>query len=173
MSGDESAGRAKARVTFFRREDRVRIHHGHLPHWRQEGVTYFVTSRLGDSMPQEKLLQWKSERDAWLRGNGVRSALELDRLPERQRHEFHATFTRKWHDWLDAGYGECLLRQPSLREILIGESRGTGVDERRKVARALARNDVRRAKARATFPAAARSSRLRLCASSQRLRAIR
>ena len=26
-----------------------------LPHWRQEGATYFVTFRLGDSLPREKL----------------------------------------------------------------------------------------------------------------------
>jgi hypothetical protein len=29
----------------------------HLPHWRQEGATYFVTFRLGDSLPQSKFVR--------------------------------------------------------------------------------------------------------------------
>jgi hypothetical protein len=35
----------------------------HLPHWRQTGVTYFVTTRLADSVPQSTLKQWTKERD--------------------------------------------------------------------------------------------------------------
>ncbi|HSG71752.1 MAG TPA: hypothetical protein VLA12_15120, partial [Planctomycetaceae bacterium] len=30
----------------------VRIYRRHLPHWRQEGATYFLTFRLADSIPQ-------------------------------------------------------------------------------------------------------------------------
>lgn len=42
---------------------------GNLPHWRQDGTTYFVTFRTADSLPQEKLRQWVVEREEWLREN--------------------------------------------------------------------------------------------------------
>ena len=33
----------------------LKIYQQHLPHWRQDGATYFVTFRLHDSLPQAKL----------------------------------------------------------------------------------------------------------------------
>jgi len=42
---------------------------GNLPHWRQDGVRYFVTFRLADSIPQDKLRQWQHEKDLWLKRN--------------------------------------------------------------------------------------------------------
>jgi REP element-mobilizing transposase RayT len=110
---------AKAEATFFRPQDALFIHHGHLPHWRQDRVTYFVTTRLADSMPQEKLREWQSRRDAWLAAYGIQKPSELKNLPEDQQHEFHATFTLEWHQRLDAGFGECWLRRADVREILI------------------------------------------------------
>ena len=97
----------------------LRIHEGHLPHWRQDGVTYFVTSRLADSMPREKLDQWRDERDTWLRAHGLRTVEQLDRLPAKARNDFHRHFTAEWHRWLDAGWGACVLRVREIREIVI------------------------------------------------------
>ncbi len=71
----------------------VRIHEMHLPQWRQDGVTYFVTSRLADSMPREKLEQWRDERDTWLRARGLRTAEELDKLSAKDHNDFHRHFT--------------------------------------------------------------------------------
>jgi REP element-mobilizing transposase RayT len=110
---------AKAEATFFRPHDELHIHHGNLPHWRQTNVTYFVTTRLADSMPQEKLREWQTKRDAWLAAHGLQKPSAIQQLPEDQQHEFHATFTKEWHQWLDAGFGECLLRRPEVRDILI------------------------------------------------------
>ncbi len=42
---------------------------GNLPHWRQDGTTYFVTFRLADSLPKTKLRQWTLERNEWLERN--------------------------------------------------------------------------------------------------------
>ena len=39
---------------------------GNLPHWRQEGVAYFVTFRSADALPQKKLRAWEAERADWL-----------------------------------------------------------------------------------------------------------
>ena len=110
---------AKAEATFFRPHDELHIHHGNLPHWRQTNVTYFVTTRLADSMPQEKLREWQTKRDAWLAAHGLQKPSDIHQLPEDQQHEFHATFTKDWHQWLDSGYGECLLPRPEVRDILI------------------------------------------------------
>lgn len=104
---------------FFRPNDFRLIHHGNLPHWRQSDVVYFVTTRLADSMPGEKLLEWRARREAWCAKHGIRDAGSLDSLTDEERHEFHNTFTRQWHEWLDAGAGECLLRRPEVREVLV------------------------------------------------------
>jgi hypothetical protein len=40
----------------------VTAYHRHLPHWRQQGATYFVTFRLGDALPQSKLRLLKRMR---------------------------------------------------------------------------------------------------------------
>src|SRR5437867_563837 len=84
----------------------------HLPHWRQSGVTYFLTTRLADSLPQAKLREWQHERDCWLQARGCRKPADLERLPEKERREFHRYFTAKFHAWLDAGEGACWLRNP-------------------------------------------------------------
>jgi hypothetical protein len=110
---------AKAEATFFRPHDELHIHRGNLPHWRQTNVTYFVTTRLADSMPQEKLREWQTKRDAWLAAHGLQKPSDIHQLPEDQQHEFHATFTKDWHQRLDSGYGECLLPRPEVRDILI------------------------------------------------------
>ena len=38
----------------------------HLPHWQQDRATYFLTFRLGDSIPADLLKQWQLERDHWI-----------------------------------------------------------------------------------------------------------
>jgi REP element-mobilizing transposase RayT len=91
-----------------------------LPHWQQEGRTYFITFRLGDSLPREKLNQWHDERKTWLRAHGLRSIEQFEKAPEKTRHEFHQRFTAQWHAWLDAGSGACVLRAPAVREIVVG-----------------------------------------------------
>jgi hypothetical protein len=53
-------------MTFFDPEARLDIHRGKLPHWRQEGVIYFVTFRLADSLPQAKLDWLRREKELWL-----------------------------------------------------------------------------------------------------------
>jgi Rad3-related DNA helicase/REP element-mobilizing transposase RayT len=97
--------------TPFDPDSPVGIYHRRLPHWRQEGATYFVTFRLADSVPQEKLRQWIAEQEEWLKQNPE------PHTPE-QRAEFHEKFTERFHRWLDAGMGECLLRRPEISAIV-------------------------------------------------------
>jgi uroporphyrinogen III methyltransferase/synthase len=38
-----------------------------LPHWGQSGVTYFITFRLADSIPQSTINKIKEERELWIK----------------------------------------------------------------------------------------------------------
>ncbi|MBC8206999.1 MAG: primosomal protein N' [Kiritimatiellales bacterium] len=97
---------------------------GNLPHWRQDGTTYFITFRLADSLPKGKLDRWKRGRDLWLEENPRPTDEEnvdappSSRLTEWQK-EYRSRFTEKFEQWLDAGEGSCLLKQPELREALV------------------------------------------------------
>ena len=95
----------------FDAEAPASIHHRNLPHWQQPGCTYFVTFRLGDSLPQQKLQQWEAEREAWLRQHPPPHSEEL-------RREFHERFPTRLEQWLDAGYGACWLRQPAVEVLM-------------------------------------------------------
>src|SRR5438045_2452862 len=43
------------------------VYYRHLPHGWQDGATYFVTFRLADSLPQEKLIELAAIKQAWQR----------------------------------------------------------------------------------------------------------
>ena len=83
----------------------------HLPHWRQDGCTYFVTFRLADSIPQDKLVQWQMELREWLRQHPEPRTME-------QELEYAELFADRFHRWLDDCLGECWLRQPKISAIV-------------------------------------------------------
>lgn len=76
-----------------------------LPHWRQEGATYFVTFRLADSLPVARLHELAGLRNEWERRHPPPRTGQVGE--EWQRIEWVKT-----EQWLDAGEGECLLRAP-------------------------------------------------------------
>ncbi len=86
------------------REDKpVRVYLRHLPHWRQDGATYFVTFRLHDSLPQEKLYELAAWRSAWQRRHpGPQNDGTLQQLSREVMQRVEA--------WLDQGMGSCVLR---------------------------------------------------------------
>lgn len=82
-----------------------------LPHWQQEGACYFITFRLGDSLPQTLLDQWKHALDIWLSSHPRPWSDEIE-------SEYNERFTERREQWLDAGYGACHLRRPEIRELV-------------------------------------------------------
>ncbi len=113
----------------FNPNEKVQRHRGKLPHWQQRGTTYFITSRLADSLPARVLSQWRKLRDAWLDAHGITSAQQLDQLTEELRHAYHSEFTARFHELLDAGHGECPLADPTHAATLISKlAEGHGVD---------------------------------------------
>jgi len=101
----------------------LRITVGHLPHWFQPSVTYFITFRADDSIPADVGKLWRCRRDDWLRRQGIDPwtqdwPLKLESLPTALQREFHNTFSREFMEYLDRGYGACALKQPDLAAIV-------------------------------------------------------
>ncbi|MGO8751321.1 MAG: transposase [Thermoguttaceae bacterium] len=84
---------------------------GNLPHWRQDVCIYFVTFRLADSIPAERLHRWLAERDDWLARNPPPHS-------PAQRREYHDRFTERLERWLDRGYGSCVLREARVKSVV-------------------------------------------------------
>jgi REP element-mobilizing transposase RayT len=95
---------------FFDPEADFEIYRRRLPHWRQAGVTYFVTFRLRDSLPRQ-LAALNEEKKRWL-------AMNLPPHNENQIKEYHRNFSESIQAWLDAGYGACVLAQPEIRRLV-------------------------------------------------------
>lgn len=89
----------------------VRFTRNRLPHRQQDGITYFITFRLADSLPQSLLGRWKLERAKWLK-------VHPEPWSEKVEAEYHRRFTTRVEDWLDEGHGGCQLHDPAIRECL-------------------------------------------------------
>jgi len=82
-----------------------------LPHWHQDSKLFFVTWRLADSLPAEKVQQWKDERDEWIATHPEPWSTEIEQ-------EYHDHFSKTIDQWLDAGSGECILKDPAIAKIV-------------------------------------------------------
>ncbi len=108
----------------FNRYKAVRVYRRNLPHWRQEGVTYFITIRLADSIPTLIRKKWEEEKRIWLEVHGItfdkagRWRPEFEKLPAKEQARFHRHFNRQVEACLDRGVGHCWLRKSSCIEIV-------------------------------------------------------
>jgi putative transposase len=89
----------------------VIVYYRNLPHWRQEGATYFVTFRLDDALPQEKLQLLHALRIQW-------EATHPSPRSEQDWKDYAREVTQHAERWMDAGYGECVFREPGAAGIL-------------------------------------------------------
>ena len=71
----------------------------------------FVTFRLGDALPVERVRHWKEQRRLWLLNHPKPWSLETE-------SDYHRKFTWKIESWLDEGSGSCLLKSLDARKIL-------------------------------------------------------
>jgi REP element-mobilizing transposase RayT len=95
---------------FFRGKQAVIVRRGKMPHWRQDGGSYFVTFRLADSLPSHLLDGWRRQRDRWIELHPDPSPVELD--------DFQRMYRRRIERWLDRGLGSCALREEEPRRIV-------------------------------------------------------
>ncbi len=82
-----------------------------LPYFEQPGATYFITFRLGDSVPQSLLREWREEQENWLKHHPH----PWDWKTEKEHHQL---FVERREAWLDRGHGDCLLRDPRTAGIV-------------------------------------------------------
>jgi len=82
-----------------------------LPHRHQVDATAFVTFRLADSLPAQRLKSWIQERDQFLRKNPKPWSQE-------QWEQFDREFPQKLEAWLDEAHGFCPLREQVASKIL-------------------------------------------------------
>ncbi|MCX7925278.1 MAG: TetR family transcriptional regulator [Fimbriimonadales bacterium] len=85
----------------------------YLPHWRQEGVTYFVTFRLADSLPQSALKAIQAEREQLRREYESKGA-----LTPAQEARLKKLYSERIEQYLDAGYGACWLQHDEIAQII-------------------------------------------------------
>ncbi len=86
----------------------------HLPHWEQQGATYFVTFRLADSVPKNLLKQWRDELETWLKFHPAPWDYKTAR-------EYESRFIGGPEKWLDEGHGQCVLRDTRVAKIVADE----------------------------------------------------
>lgn len=104
---------------LFDPEQETAVQHGRLPHWYQPGITYFLTFRTADSVPKAVMDDWQGRRRAWLRALGFPESATAADLPAEVRREYHRVFSAEFLDYLDRGYGECVLKRPELAKVVL------------------------------------------------------
>jgi len=82
-----------------------------LPHRSQPGCCYFLTWRLEDSVPQDVMAQWLTEREEFYARNP-------HPWSARVQANYNEQFPRRLERWADAGRGSCVLADPDIRAFL-------------------------------------------------------
>lgn len=99
-------------VQFLEKRKHIEIWGRKLPHWFQENKTMFVTFRLADSLPKNKVEEFLADRANMLKeekrtaGNNTRKAYDIMMM-------------RKMEYWLNNGYGNYILRREDVRNVLV------------------------------------------------------
>jgi putative transposase len=93
----------------------MRIYWRNLPHWRQNGATYFVTFRLADSIPMDGAMAWATDPELVEKERRRRYLA----IPRVQRRAYERLEARRFLSELDKCHGKCELRDPRAREVLV------------------------------------------------------
>src|SRR5207302_9312378 len=97
-------------------DDDIRKHRRHLPHWEQPDVTYFITFRLADAVPQSILRRWKEELETWRK-------FHPEPWDAASKYEYQKRFQNGREQWLDQGHGECVLKKSEVAAIVVNALR--------------------------------------------------
>ncbi len=84
-----------------------------LPHRHQAGATVYVTFRLADSLPKERIQQWHRDLQTFLAQN-PKPWNEATWMTYRRR------FPEQLEAWLDEAHGACVLGNPAIAQIVEG-----------------------------------------------------
>ena len=97
-------------------DELLKTHRGenHLPHWELDETIYHVCFRLNDAVPKQKQEEWRYERE--LLQNLAKS--QNRELSEDEKKRLQYLYSDKIEQYLDTGYGECLLKMPQFAQIV-------------------------------------------------------
>ena len=98
-------------LKFVNKRGHITITGKKIPHWDQACCVQFVTFRLADSLPQSKLQEYRQTKCQWMESHPKP-------WDEQTQKEYDHTFTEVMDKWIDAGYGECILKDKRVRDIL-------------------------------------------------------
>jgi REP element-mobilizing transposase RayT len=90
----------------------VTVYWRHLPHWRQDGATYFVTFRLADSLPHSKLRELRELKHQWEQKYPPPQS-------DEQIDELVLETMRRYELWLDQGIGSCRLQDRRAAKFVV------------------------------------------------------
>jgi putative transposase len=121
-------GQAPPNIQVFDPQADYVVRERRLPHWSQPTTITFITWRTWDSIPQRVVSQWLEERDAHLRGHAIDPAApnwqaQLDGLSDHLRRKSTRQLSDRWNEHLDELYGQCVLKQPELAQIVAASLR--------------------------------------------------
>jgi len=95
---------------------------GYLPHVKREGVRYFVTFRLADSLPTEVFLKIQAQRAERLTRFYAQEAAAKRLAAARRRPDtleaIERDYYRELERYLDQSCGECWLRRADVAELI-------------------------------------------------------
>ena len=92
-------------IRFLNGEGLIEKTRRRLPHWQQDGKTFFVTFRLNDSVPVHVLNSWREEKQRWLE-------IHPKPWPADTEMEYQRVFSGTMDRYLDQGFGSCRLARP-------------------------------------------------------------
>ncbi len=98
-------------LKFYNPLEESEKHTRNLPHWQQDGRSYFITYRLADSLPASKLTEFRKQQEAWLAEHPEPRSAALER-------EYFERFGDTIEQWLDAGTGSKVLSKPEIAAVV-------------------------------------------------------
>jgi REP element-mobilizing transposase RayT len=105
----------------------VTFYYRHLPHWRQDGATYFVTFRLADALPQAKLRELRTFQHQWEQNHGLQRTDWNSVLPQSlvakvasadDWEAYCREVAKRVEAWLDQGMGACWMQRSDAAQIV-------------------------------------------------------
>jgi len=95
----------------------ISLRHGaYLPHWTREDAIYAVTFLLADSLPKSVVESWDFERQ-----DVVKTARQMNRpLTRTEERRLDRLFSDRVEKYLDAGAGECWMREDDVAAVVAG-----------------------------------------------------
>jgi menaquinone-specific isochorismate synthase/putative DNA methylase len=99
----------------------LHIRERNLPHWSQDGASYFITFRLADSIPLAAFHEIEREASFWRTRAEREERNSGGTLPKAFMDEWEAFQRRqliKLETTMDAGHGSCVLGESANRNIV-------------------------------------------------------